>query len=138
MKQFCTNGHNTFVVGRYKNGGCKTCRSLSNVGYYSKHSEEIKATVKLYHNTHKEKRAETHKNWNIRRYGITPDTYRQLVLDQNGKCAICDKPYENLSIDHSHTTGKVRGLLCQSCNARLGVLEDKDFVEKSKLYLKEC
>lgn len=62
-------------------------------------------------------------------YGITLDDYDKLCLDQNNVCAICEQPqlHQRLSVDHCHNTGKVRGLLCQSCNLTLGILEKLNF-----------
>jgi len=60
------------------------------------------------------------------------------MLDEQGHgCAICkSKPQKrSMSIDHNHKTGKVRGLLCDSCNLSLGHLERDEWVEKAKLYL---
>lgn len=50
----------------------------------------------------------------------------RLYVDQGGLCAICGKVmtlHRDLDCDHNHETGKVRGLLCNTCNARLGRLE---------------
>lgn len=65
----------------------------------------------------------------LRNYGITLEQYDQMVLDQDGCCKICgtDNPGSNrcrFSIDHNHETGEVRGLLCGSCNAALGLFKD--------------
>lgn len=59
------------------------------------------------------------------RYGITLKDYEELLDKQNGVCAICSnketiKRKTNLSVDHCHTTNKVRGLLCDQCNKGLG------------------
>lgn len=63
-----------------------------------------------------------------RRYGITQAEFEQLQLAQNALCAICHQPetrYDGqLSIDHCHITGAVRGLLCHRCNSALGLLRD--------------
>lgn len=64
-----------------------------------------------------------------RRYGITKEEYDRLNAEQGGLCAICgtDTPGRNhstLYIDHDHTTGKVRGLLCCDCNLLLGYAKD--------------
>ena len=67
-----------------------------------------------------------------RQYGITAEDYDRLFEQQNGVCAICgcipDDPRNNrnavLCVDHCHTTGKVRGLLCHMCNQGLGAFED--------------
>ena len=61
------------------------------------------------------------------RYGITADQYDVLVKKQKGQCAICKQPCTvntKLSVDHNHTTGKVRGLLCHRCNLALGLFKD--------------
>lgn len=49
------------------------------------------------------------------------DKIRQDLIDKHGnKCAICNRPREdfknNLSVDHAHKSGKIRGLLCFQCN----------------------
>lgn len=51
-------------------------------------------------------------------FGITPDDYNKMLDEQDGRCAICRRlPGKiNLSVDHDHDTGKVRGLLCPPCN----------------------
>ena len=52
--------------------------------------------------------------------------YPSLYLKQEGKCRICEREpgSRKLSIDHSHSTGQVRGLLCTNCNLALGNLKD--------------
>ena len=56
------------------------------------------------------------------RYGISVGEYDGLFQLQNGKCAVCGKEGK-LLVDHDHTTGRVRGLLCHECNIVLGFLE---------------
>ena len=57
------------------------------------------------------------------RYGLTPTAYSQLVDQHGGRCAVCNTEAD-LRIDHDHTTGKVRGLLCHHCNVALGHFKD--------------
>lgn len=74
------------------------------------------------------------------RYGISKEEYEELVAAQNGVCAICANPCktgQRLVVDHNHTTGKNRGLLCKSCNLHLGVLEKELWREKAEAYLEE-
>jgi hypothetical protein len=69
-----------------------------------------------------------------RRYGITYEEYLQRLKDQDNKCAIwrssvhknkrTGKLVQTLFIDHDHSTGKVRGLLCSPCNHGLGQFKD--------------
>ena len=60
------------------------------------------------------------------RYGITLEDYNNMYEAQSGLCAICFKSSgtKRLSVDHNHTTGAVRGLLCHRCNTSLGLLND--------------
>lgn len=71
------------------------------------------------------------------KYKIREADYAVLVEAQNGKCAICGQPPKTylLAVDHNHTTGKVRALLCHGCNAMLRVLERPDFFLRSAAYL---
>lgn len=75
-------------------------------------------------------------------YGITPLDYTRMFEEQSGKCKICggDNPIHkgHLNIDHCHTSNKVRGLLCTSCNLMLGYAKDKiETLENAIKYLKE-
>lgn len=69
-------------------------------------------------------------------YGITVDIYYQMLENQGGGCAICKTKvpsqrarkyakYEAFFVDHCHSTGRVRGLLCNRCNRGLGYFDDE-------------
>jgi len=60
------------------------------------------------------------------RHGITPEQYETMLESQAGCCAVCGaKPNgRRLHVDHNHTTGAVRGLLCHNCNVALGLLAE--------------
>jgi hypothetical protein len=60
-----------------------------------------------------------------------------MLKKQGQRCAICGAKAKRraMNIDHDHITGKVRGLLCDSCNMSLGHIEKKDFLEKALKYL---
>ena len=78
----------------------------------------------------------------LRRYGITPEDYDRMLEEQGGGCAICGKTPEeegkNLGVDHCHSTGIVRGLLCRGCNQGLGHYRDRaDWLDKASAYLRE-
>lgn len=65
-------------------------------------------------------------------YGISLEDYDEMFRQQNGLCAICEKPeiatnqfgVKRLAVDHDHTTGKIRGLLCQRCNMAIGLMDN--------------
>jgi hypothetical protein len=73
----------------------------------------------------------------LRNHGLTPDSYRALLLAQGEACAICREPFrETPRIDHDHETGEVRGLLCHRCNVALGLLrDDRRVIEAAAHYL---
>lgn len=70
-----------------------------------------------------------------KRYNLTLSEYEQMLSEQQELCAACGQPEKGrstrntsktsaLSVDHCHTTGKVRGLLCRKCNMALGLLDE--------------
>jgi hypothetical protein len=83
---------------------------------------------------------EARRNTNLRtKYGITLIQYNEMNKAQGGVCALCSKPPKsrNLDVDHCHKTGRVRGLLCPTCNsAILGHIESKGItLEQLAAYL---
>ena len=80
----------------------------------------------------------------LARYGITHDDYLAMLVKQEGKCAICGTDdlskykVKYFDVDHNHTTGQVRGLLCRDCNVTTGVVENKwDKIQLIRQYLAE-
>lgn len=73
------------------------------------------------------------------KYKIRPHQYWEMFEDQGGVCGICGVPPNDrrLCVDHCHTTGEVRGLLCVNCNAALGQMKDTEqFVINTFNYLR--
>lgn len=66
-----------------------------------------------------------------RKYGMTLDEFYQLHVKQEGKCKACKCSKHNLVVDHCHVTGRIRGLLCSSCNKALGFAQDSVDILKS-------
>lgn len=58
-----------------------------------------------------------------RRYGITADAFDTLLRAQGGVCRLCRREGPNC-VDHDHDNGRVRGILCSTCNAGLGHFRD--------------
>lgn len=71
-------------------------------------------------------------------YGITRIEYNQMFQEQNEVCAICEKPETSvdyrsgkvldLAVDHHHTMGQVRALLCRRCNQTLGQIDEDPII----------
>ncbi|MBO0732258.1 MAG: endonuclease VII domain-containing protein [Acidimicrobiaceae bacterium] len=64
----------------------------------------------------------------LRKYGLTLEAFTELLSLQGGACAICGTtethPKNGWAVDHDHTTGRVRGILCHDCNKALGIMRD--------------
>lgn len=119
--------------------------------YHSKHKERKKVYREIYEKMNKEqirdrtrvwkkKNKEKLRNQHLKRtYGITLEEYNNMLIAQNNSCSIClisiedTKEKRNLAVDHCHTTGKIRGLLCMNCNKSLGLLKDNPLIVKNML-----
>lgn len=127
-------------------------------------SEERNAYMRRYYSNYTpeelDKRKAAQKNWRennkehlwskrlLSSYGITGEDWKRMYADQEGSCAICktaiQKPLGrgneqyDAHVDHCHTSGKVRALLCSKCNRGLGLFLDSaeslraaaDYVER--------
>jgi hypothetical protein len=108
--------------------------------YYLQHQEKYKARAREWYAANKQRadaaRAAYAKknpdvirrsNWKHtikKKYGLTPEQHATLVASQQGRCGnlYCKRKFQ--AIDHEHSTGVVRGLLCRACNTALGLLRD--------------
>lgn len=63
-----------------------------------------------------------------RKYGLSKTDYDKLIDKQNNRCDICSSPFDDKdyqpSVDHCHTTGKIRAILCRGCNSGMGHFKD--------------
>lgn len=117
---------------KYPNYICKPCTIAYARGRYG--IPEVRHRTKDVH-------------WK-RRYGITRERYETMLREQGGVCAICKNPETGISprtgtirlltVDHCHSTGAIRGLLCNSCNRAIGLLKDcPDILKNALSYLEE-
>lgn len=128
---------------------CKEEKSLNNFFNDKRRKDLLSYHCKA---CHKQERAEDrmknpekwkrlrHKYLLTEKFNITVDKYNQMFDEQTGRCAICGKHQSELKkrlfVDHDHTTGEVRSLLCFKCNFALGQLQDSsDLAFKAHLYL---
>ena len=128
-------------------------REINRRSYEKRDKKEAAEYTKQYRLTHVEQVKITNKNVKLKRqYGITLFEYTAMLEKQNGVCAICGKPEtkwqrrgscktptpDSLHVDHSHATGKVRGLICNYCNLGIGALkDDPELLRKAASYIEE-
>ncbi len=115
---------------------CKECTRIIGRERYRKNVEKYRKRKREYARKHK---VLGRKNALKNNYDITLADYDRMFEEQDGNCAICGLPelMRRLSVDHDHTTGEVRGLLCSKCNFMLGnANDDLVILEKAVSYLK--
>lgn len=113
---------------------CKVCCGKSTRQWKEANKDRVKASADWY----TKKSEQKHRRYHLKKvYGLTEAQYIEMKDRQNGACAICgiisQKP---LHIDHDHSTGKVRALLCTRCNSMLGYARDSaEMLKKGIEYL---
>lgn len=126
-------------TGRYSY--CRECHKAKSLKYYYDNIDEQREKRKLFSKQYCKKNPEKRRNTLLKnKYKITTEDFLKIHSSQNGCCAICNISEENfgkfLSVDHEHSSGKVRGLLCQKCNLLLGNAKDSiDILIKAIEYL---
>jgi hypothetical protein len=113
-KRYCPVNHDTLLVGRTSAGGCKVCtRDIK-----SRYQWSVAGQIRRWANHLKNQ------------YGINLREWAALIVASNGRCEACGVVFVSdtqCHIDHSHQTGKVRGLLCQGCNIKIGAIESPEY-----------
>jgi hypothetical protein len=98
------------------NSQCKSCRNPWVKSYRDKNREKITAQKEAWNSC----RPGARKDYVLKKnYGISLEEFNQKWASQNQTCALCKNSPRNtkdMHVDHDHTTGKVRGILCQKCN----------------------
>ena len=87
---------------------------------------------------HKPQKAEADRRYHLlRTYGITLEEYNAMLEAQGVVCAICKRDANgwNLAVDHCHVTGRIRGLLCPSCNRVCGFIDNPEWYATAMAYL---
>jgi hypothetical protein len=102
--------------------------------------ERAKENRRKSYLANKEANLQYSKEYNLKRkFNITSIEYNTMLEKQNNVCAICGNTCsKSLAVDHCHTTGRIRGLLCNNCNRGLGHFKDNpNYLQKAIEYLKE-
>ena len=113
-------------------GQCKSCRNKAA-------KEWLKANPWWEKHRYQQTKEQNRFKHLLRKYGITKDEYEHLLVQQKGRCAICNEEPKGrpLAVDHNHATDAVRGLLCGKCNRALGELRDNiSLFKRAICYLK--
>ncbi len=122
---------------------CKKCYWEIRRKWSARNRDRIRLTKKREYEKNRDKyleymrsdvRRKRHFAWKLsKHFGISVEQYEEFMRRQAGCCAICLQPPDEakghknkprLHVDHDHKTGRVRGLLCNSCNAGLGYFRD--------------
>lgn len=126
----------------YHSGGkptarCRGCHAEAGREYRRKHPERVREAKKKYR-MGKGKKSEAHRR---QRYGISAEEMERMCEAQGGGCAICGAHISAHNgcathVDHDHSTGRVRGILCRLCNPALGAFrDDPSLLRKAADYL---
>lgn len=138
---------------------CRLCEKLRPINRFSRRTDSgnlrtecrdclntTRKTQPRYRQWHKENKKsvqEYMRRYDLKRYyGITPETFEEMLTKQNYQCLICksenpQSKHGKFHIDHCHSSGKVRGLLCSLCNVGLGAFRDNlKFLTNAMEYIK--
>ena len=102
---------------------CKECSNLARKDFYNKdkQSGRLRETI-----------------WARQNINITYDEYLSRYNFLDGRCEICKDPHDVLCVDHNHTTGEVRGLLCTPCNLAIENLQESVVImERAIKYIQQ-
>ena len=129
----CKECHQTFQPTCGGNIYCPECVITVKRRNHAKATREWRAKDPDRHGKHKTA-------WGLRKYGLTLADYDAMLEKQSGMCAICktSQPggrgkHRAFVVDHCHTSGRVRGLLCSMCNTAIGLLSDSTANLKSAI-----
>ena len=141
-KKECTKCHQLKFIEEFSRstktnsgfgGQCKECKNSYQRQLFG--NSEVRRKRRSYQST---------KYMQKRKYGLSPEDVAILIQSQNSCCAICNIYLDRSEaikvphIDHCHTKGHVRGILCSRCNAGLGSFRDNiDFLLSAITYLQE-
>lgn len=118
---------------------CSRCKASFPLGDFYKnkqHSSGYKSACKKCsskdfrkwrHSNIEEIRKQDRVTYYVRKYGMDKNKALALVQDRTGLCEICNSEVE-LVVDHNHTTGQVRGMICSHCNSALGYSRESPLI----------
>lgn len=137
----CKRGH--AGIRRVRGGDCVECNNIRARERWNRepgYKDKWLAKRRLAYAT--EGGREYRREHNLKaHYGMTQAEFDRMLREQGYSCAICDIEQwqtKNFHVDHDHSTGRVRALLCGHCNRGLGAFQDSpQIAEKAAVYLRK-
>ena len=130
---------------------CKDCKYEENKRIRLANPEKANEMSRIYRDPEKTRKSALSRSrtpkykrkfWEetLKKYGLTSESYQEILSAQSGGCAICGKTEEqegtHLHVDHDHQDNTRRGLLCGNCNRALGLFLDRpELLQKAIKYL---
>jgi thiol-disulfide isomerase/thioredoxin len=152
--RFCTHGYKASRLDKTNNtlelfqkglkicSNCKEIKTIDNYNFYKKSAVGLASWCNTCRKEHRTLNIDKSYIAVIKRkYGISEEEYIQILKKFDNKCGICSSTdsggrSKRMSLDHCHKTGKIRGILCHSCNTGLGLLKDStEILQKAIDYL---
>jgi hypothetical protein len=119
-----TDFYNNKQTKDKKASQCKSCFKVHEKNWQLNNPESFKASCR--------------KRNLKKKYGLTVEQYDEMFNKQNKRCACCNRETDKLVVDHNHTTGAIRELLCSPCNTALGLLnEDVTVMQNMSNYVRK-
>ena len=128
-------------MGSKAPAGIRVCSKCDEYELHNKGQTQCKKCYTKWYQGYKDTRKRD-KHY-MKKFGITLAEYNKILARQEGVCASCgttgeEGRYKNMAVDHCHTTGKIRGILCANCNRALGLVGDTSKgVRKLLKYIEE-
>ena len=123
---------------------CKICSNSASIAWYKANVEVERLKKSTWRKNNPNKVENQNRRDNLKTYGLSIEDWNVLFSKQKGLCAICNQPetvllkgkIKRLAVDHCHTTGKVRALLCAKCNKAIGLMKDQpELLRQAAQYL---
>lgn len=103
---------------------CRPCNSSMSSTYHAKNKDKAK------------------NRWLLHKFNITLTQYTEILARQGGRCAVCHRTnpeQKYFPVDHKHSTGQVRGILCGTCNVGIGMFYDNpELLRQAAQYLEQA
>jgi len=131
---------------------CKVCERIMAKDWYERNKEKATTKVKEWRQKNidavkryrTENRQKNYRQELVRKYGVELTWFDEKLKTQGNVCVCCKRQFEfgnkqtTPHVDHCHSTGKVRGILCNRCNTVLGLCEDNKELFKNLIGYLEC